>query len=133
VSTPAKLPDLTPELIEAARWFAKPENIGVRDCSSMPKNMQAALLAYRDAVDTTMHIGCAAIHILTRALSAHRPTPMGGTKVGDWVRPCYEGGKYTRTGITRLADRAHALCPFRGVYAHGGWHRSWVRVKGGAA
>ncbi len=118
-TTPTTLPPLTPGLIEAAKnYHGSQVNAG-------------AVIRY--GWKTGQTTDQAAIHILTRALSAHRGIPMGGTKVGDLVKPCHDrtppmgaivGGDYKVT----------ELCPFRGVriglYV---WYRSWVRVKGGAA
>ncbi len=117
-------PPLTPELIEAAKEPYRADNREVID-------------AYRQAYDYARRwwtIADTSHHILTRALSAHRPIPLGGTKVGDLVSLCHSDPVLgTNRAIMGFGlYPVEAVCPFRGVFV-GIWHRSWVRVKGGAA
>jgi hypothetical protein len=121
-TTPKHLPPLTLGLINSAKAYPRLLDHHARE-----------LAAYRDAWDETALLCDTALHILTRALTAHCPIPAGGTKVGDLVRVCW--GAINEVCEAAIADptRVDALCPFRGVRIGYEWHRSWVRVKGGAA
>lgn len=118
--TPTTLPPLTPELIEAAKAWP-----------FLSALQWGRVQAYRDEWDYTALVGDAACRILTRALTAHRPIPMGGTKVGDLVMVCCHDTY--GSSVREISRRVLSRCPWRGVLTLTGWHRSWVRVKGGAS
>jgi methyl coenzyme M reductase gamma subunit len=70
-------------------------------------------------------------NVVTRRRAA---IPNNGTKVGDWVRVCWDAhAEHHAPKPSPLPRRVMAVCRFRGVMPEGlTWIRAWVRVKGGA-
>jgi hypothetical protein len=83
----------------------------------------------REGVELMATEAEAAVHHLTPRAAI----PNTRTKVGDWVRVCWTASGDTPAHISRCWVQVMHVCPFRGVYLGlSTWHRSWVRVKGGA-
>ena len=69
----------------------------------------------------------AAVYHLTQTATI----PNNGTKVHHLVRVCHDAEPFQAAALA-CVWRVAEVCPFRGVRVKGSWHRSWVRVKGGA-